>query len=378
MDLLIVLTYVALSWVIFKIFKLPVNQWSLSTTALGGIVLVSSLVLLMNYNHPYTSQAQRGVITIPLIPQVTGVVSDVSKKTNQFLQKGEILFRLEDTRYKNRVERLEADLVTAKHSVISLKAQYQEMKANTVQLTAVRDMLKTNYNRYIKGSYAKVNPFSVSEIDNARQRYLAQEAKVKGSMSKQEQIKSQLESILNGEESQIASVRAQLAEAKYDLEQTVIRAPSNGYITQVLIRPGSYAAAFPLRPVMIFVPEQKKIIVTQFRQNSFLRLNVGNEAEVIFNTLPGKVFRGKLKEILPVVPGGAYQAQGVVQAIATTPGMDSLIGIIELDKNSSIKSLPDGVSAQVAIYSENFKHISVMRKVLLRMNSWLHYLYLDH
>ncbi len=60
MDLLIVLTYVALAWAVFKIFRIPVNQWTLATAALGGVFLVSGLILLMNYNHPYTFTAQKG------------------------------------------------------------------------------------------------------------------------------------------------------------------------------------------------------------------------------------------------------------------------------------------------------------------------------
>lgn len=82
-----------------------------------------------------------------------------------------------------------------------------------------------------------VNPFSERDIDDARQNFLAQDALVKGSVAEQAQIQSQLDSMVNGEQSQIVSLRAQLTEAKYNLEQTVIRAPSNGYVTQVLIRP---------------------------------------------------------------------------------------------------------------------------------------------
>jgi multidrug resistance efflux pump len=119
-------------------------------------------------------------------------------------------------------------------------------------------------------------------------------------------------------------LRAQLAEAKYNLDQTVVRAPSNGYITQVLIRPGTYAAALPLRPVMVFIPEQKRQIVAQFRQNSLLRLKPGDEAEVVFNALPGQVFSGKLTSILPVVPGGSYQAQGALQSLTVVPGTDGV------------------------------------------------------
>ena len=378
MDLLIVLTYVAIAWAVFKIFRIPVNQWTLATAALGGIFLVSALILLMNYNHPYTFTAQKAVISIPITPQVTGIVSTVTDKTNQRVNKGDVLFTIDPVRYQARVDRLQADLVTALHSINTLKAQLSEAQANTVRVSAERDRLYKDYQRYLKGSQARVNPFSESDIDNARQNYLAQDALVKASVAEQAQIQSQLDSMVGGEQSQVVSLRAQLAEAKYNLDQTVIRAPSNGYVTQVLIRPGTYAAALPLRPVMVFIPEQKRQIVAQFRQNSLLRLKPGDDAEVVFNALPGQVFHGKLTNILPVVPGGSYQAQGALQSLTVLPGTDGVLATIELDPNADVDSLPDGIYAQGAVYSDHFSHVSVMRKVLLRMTSWMHYLYLDH
>jgi multidrug resistance efflux pump len=130
--------------------------------------------------------------------------------------------------------------VTALHSINTLKAQLSEAQANT-RVSAERDRLYKDYQRYLKGSQARVNPFSESDIDNARQNYLAQDA-LKASVAEQAQIQSQLDSMVGGEQSQVVSLRAQLAEAKYNLDQTVIRAPS-GYVTQVLIRPGLCAAA---------------------------------------------------------------------------------------------------------------------------------------
>ena len=378
MDLLIILTYVAIAWTIFKVFKIPVNKWTVPTAALGGVFIVSALILLMNYNHPYTSLAQKAVISVPITPQVTGVVVEVTAKQNQRIKKGEMLFRLDQTRFQARVDRLQADLTTAVHNIQSLKGQLSEAIANTSHVSAERDRLFQDYQRYLQGSKAKVNPFSERDIDNARQDFLAQDALVKGSLAQQEQIKSQLNSLVGGEQSQIVSLRAQLAEAEYNLAQTVVRAPDNGYVTQVLIRPGTYAAALPLRPVMIFIPEQKRQIVAQFRQNSLLRLKQGDEAEVVFNALPGQVFSGKLSSVLPVVPGGTYQAQGTLQSLSTASPSDGVLAVIELAPNKDVDALPDGIFAQVAIYSDHFTHVSVMRKVLLRMTSWVHYLYLDH
>ncbi|MEO3991460.1 HlyD family secretion protein [Pseudocitrobacter cyperus] len=378
MDLLIILTYVALAWAIFKIFRIPVNKWTVPTAVLGGVFIVGALILGMNYNHPYTFQAQKAVISIPITPQVTGVVSEVTNKQNQLIKKGEVLFKIDPTRYQARVDRLEADLVTAIHSTEVLKGQLDEALANTTRVSAERDRLYKDYQRYLQGSKARVNPFSESDIDNARQNYLAQDALVKASIADQSQIKSQLDSVLNGEQSQVASLRAQLTEAKFNLDQTIIRAPSNGFATQVLIRPGTYAAALPLRPVMVFVPEQKRQIVAQFRQNSLLRLKPGDESEVVFNALPGQVFSGKLTSILPVVPGGSYQAQGTLQSLNIVPGSDGVMALIEIAPGTDVDALPDGIYAQVAVYSDHFEHLSIMRKVLLRMTSWMHYLYLDH
>ena len=50
MDLLIILTYVAIAGSIFKIFKIPVNKTAYRGA--GGVFIVSALILLMNYNHP--------------------------------------------------------------------------------------------------------------------------------------------------------------------------------------------------------------------------------------------------------------------------------------------------------------------------------------
>ncbi|MFG6654154.1 HlyD family secretion protein [Scandinavium sp. M-37] len=378
MDLLIILTYVALAWAIFKIFKIPVNKWTVPTAALGGVFIVSGLILLMNYNHPYTAQAQKAVISIPITPQVTGIVSEVTDQQNKLIKKGDVLFKLDPTRYQARVSRLEADLVTAIHNADAMKGELNEAIANTQRVGAERDRLYKDYQRYLQGSRARVNPFSESDIDNARQNYLAQDALVKSSVAEQSQIKSQLDSVINGEQSQIVSLRAQLTEARYNLDQTIVRAPSDGYATQVLIRPGTYAAALPLRPVMVFIPEQKRQIIAQFRQNSLLRLEAGDQAEVVFNALPGQVFVGKLTSVIPVVPGGSYQAQGTLQSLTVTPGSDGVLALIELESNAQVEALPDGIFAQVAVYSDHFSHVAVMRKVLLRMTSWMHYLYLDH
>lgn len=98
---------------------------------------------------------------------------------------------------------------------------------------------------------------------------------------------------------------------------------------------------------------------------------------MVFNALPGKVFSGKLAAISPAVPGDIPVEWGAA-ILKFYAGSEGVIATIELNDNVDVNALPDGIYAQVAVYSDHFTHVSVMRKVLLRMTSWVHYLYLDH
>ena len=51
---------------VFKIFRIPVNKWTLPTAVLGGIFLISAILLIMNYNHPFTKNARIYFATTPI------------------------------------------------------------------------------------------------------------------------------------------------------------------------------------------------------------------------------------------------------------------------------------------------------------------------
>ena len=72
MELLLVLTYTAICIVIFKVFKIPLNKWSVPTAVLGGIILIGTLIVVMNYNHPFSEISRQYFVTTPIVPNVTG------------------------------------------------------------------------------------------------------------------------------------------------------------------------------------------------------------------------------------------------------------------------------------------------------------------
>jgi multidrug resistance efflux pump len=98
MELLLALIYVSFCVVIFKLFKIPVNQWSLSTAALGGFSGIFLLLLIINYNHPFTKNARIYFAVTPILPTVKGRVVEVPVRANTPLKEGDIPYRSEALR----------------------------------------------------------------------------------------------------------------------------------------------------------------------------------------------------------------------------------------------------------------------------------------
>lgn len=319
MDLLLILTYAAICVVIFKIFRIPINKWTVPTAVLGGIAIVSLLIFGMNYNHPFSERSLQYFVTTPIIPNVSGQVIAVPVQNNMPLKKGDILLQIDPVPFQNKVNSLQAQLLMAD---ADLKRSIELVAKNALPL---------------------------------RERELA--------------------------ESRVTQLKADLETAKYELEQTTIRAPGTGYVTQVAARPGTRAVTLPFRPMMVFIPQESNYLVGWFRQNSLLRLKSGSPAEVIFDGIPGIIFSGKVKFVVPVLAEGQISPSGdlIDDDQARYPGRIPVT--IEITDPNFVKymhTLPGGSYGQCTIYTEHAKHLSIIRKVLIRMAAWMNYLFPIH
>ncbi|BCV59748.1 MFP transporter [Shewanella algae] len=376
MDLLLILTYTAICVAIFKIFRIPLNKWSVPTAVLGGVVLIGTLILLMNYNHPHTAMGSQMYVTTPLIPSVRGKVIEVPVIPNKLLKEGELLFRVDPTPYQTEVTRLEASLEQAKQAVLGLDAAYKAAEASHIKAEAERDRTQLEYERYRSGF--EKGAFTRADVDNRRQYYLGAQASVEAAEAEARRAKLALEAEYQGQNTQVAEIAAMLEKARFNLEETSMRAPSDGYVTQLTLRPGMMVVPMPLRPVMTFVHQEERFFVGAFRQNSLLRLKPGFKAELIFRALPGKVFQAEVVEVLPAIGESQVQAQGQLYGSSQIRlNGRPLVKLKPLDDLSQYH-LPLGTNVEIAIYSDSFEHVSIMRKVLIRMKSWQNYLYLDH
>lgn len=375
MDALLLLTYAAICIFIFKVFRIPLNKWTVPTAVLGGVVLVGTLVLLMNYNHPFTHKVRQVYVVTPIVPEVKARVMDIPAPANTPLKQGEPMIVLDNTRYQARVAQLEAQLADMGQVAASNVASVSEARARVVQATAKRDQALRTLRRYEGAASA----FSQQQIDTQRNKVAASNADLDAARAALAKAETQLTGSVDGQDPAVAAIEAQLDEARFDLENTVLRAPTDGFLTQLAVRPGMMAVPFPLRPVANFVNQENRRFVAAFRQQSLLRLKPGYEAELTFTSLPGEVFPAKVVEVLPAIAEAQLAAgQQLIGGEAFRRMDNEALVVLEMDESAGIEDLPLGVSAQAAVYSDHVHHVSIMRKILLRMLSWQHYLYLDH
>src|SRR5215831_17056759 len=147
MELLLILIYVSICYAVFKIFKIPVNQWSLATAALGGIVGISLILLIMNYNHPFTDNARIYFAVTPVLPNVRGRVIGVPVHTNKPLKEGDVLFKIDPRPFQFVLDQKKASLAEAEQNVQQLKAAYDQATAAAERANAQFELAQQNYDR---------------------------------------------------------------------------------------------------------------------------------------------------------------------------------------------------------------------------------------
>lgn len=380
MELLLILTYTAICIAIFKIFQIPVNKWTLPTAALGGIFLIGFILVAMNYNHPFTSNARIYFVTTPIMPDVRGRVIEVPVTPNTPLRDGDVLFRIDPAPYAIEVTRRRAALAEVGQNVTQLKAAQDAAQSVVAEATAQRNTARDAYNRFQSANEnarlgGRPMPFSVADVENRRGVYLAAEAATQAAVARAEQARAAYESQIDGVHTSVARMRAELRDAELDLEMTTVRAPGPGFVSQVGLRPGMYVIPAPLRPVMVFVHDDDKTLAAAFRQNALLRVTAGDEAEVAFDAIPGTIFKGRVNKVLDAIAPGQLQPAGALQDMGDPLPGGRAVAIIDLDEPLADLKLPGGAAAQVALYTPYWHHFAIIRRVLLRMRSWENYIF---
>ena len=403
MEVLLLAIYAAIVWFIF--IKMKWLPWTTATQVIVVIIPVvalTALVLVLNVVAPSSADVRVIKYVINIVPQVRGRVIDVPIEPNRLVKKGDVLFRIDPTPYQLTVRSLEAQLASAvagsrelgeqligaQGKVVEARGAIQQSEAKIREVQARLDLARTRVvqNRELVATGAG-DRFALekaqtdaadleAQLETARASAAQARAAETQALAGERQLKERSKGTFNEEYAPVANIRAQLANAKWELEQTTVLAPADGYPTNVQLRPGSFTTAFPITPAMTFV-EEKYQVVALFHQNELQLVEEGNEAEFTLKAHPGRIIKASVESIV--------WAQGQGQVANTTqlpmtgvgpmpPGRFPVrLTVAERDANLF---LPAGALGQGAIYTEHGAAIQILRKVILRVGAKLDFLIL--
>jgi RND family efflux transporter MFP subunit len=298
---------------LFGIVRFHIVNFNLFWKASPFIVVLLLDVLLfipMGWGAPQgAALVVRNAVSI--VPSVAGEVIDVPVQANAALKVGDVLFKIDPVPYQAQVDAIEAQL--------------------------------------------KLSDTRLSQMTTLFERDAGRGFDVQQRQSEVDQLKAQLES------------------AKWNLDKTVVRAPADGYATNVALRKGARVANLPLSPVMAFIDTSDTLIGVEITQNDARYIKPGQPVEITFKFEPGVVWTGRVETVFQAISTGQAQVSGTAVAtkeIQTAP----FVVRVKLDDADLAKRLPAGSTGTAAIFTEAVKATHIIRKVLLRQIAILNYI----
>jgi multidrug resistance efflux pump len=292
-------------------FKIvPFNLFWKVSPLIVMLVLMVGLFIPMGWGAP-SGPVLVGRHSVQIVPDVAGEVLEVPVQPNTPLKAGDVLFRIDPTTYQAQVDALTAQL------------KFAELRRE--QMTQLQ-----------RGDAGRA--FDVQQ-----------------------------------RESEVEQLKAQLDSAKWNLEKTVVRAPAEGYVTNLALRTGARVSALSLAPVMAFIDTSEAIIATEIAQINARYIEPGQPVEITFKYLPGHIFTGRVNAVLQAVATGQVQPSGMAVAPKDVQSAPFVIRLT-LDDAELAKRLPAGSTGEAAIFTAHVKVAHVIRRVMLRMTAILNYI----
>jgi RND family efflux transporter MFP subunit len=301
--------YLVILFILVKLRIVPFNLFWKISPVIVLLLLLFGLFIPMNWGAP---QGAAVVVrqSVQIVPSVAGEVLEVPVQPNQPLKAGDVLFRIDPTPYESSAHALEARL------------EFQELRLSQMTQLQARDSGRA---------------FDVEQ-----------------------------------RQAEVDELRAQLAGAKWNLDKTVVRAPADGYVTNLALRKGARVANLPLAPVMAFIDTSETVIGVEIAQNDARYVVPGQDVELTFKFMPGTIYTGQVETVLQAISPGQAQTSG----LAVTPTKIQaapFVVRVALDDGEFARRLPAGSAGTAAIFTDRAKAAHVIRKVLLRQIAILNY-----
>ncbi|MDO6386907.1 MULTISPECIES: HlyD family secretion protein [unclassified Uliginosibacterium] len=404
MDILLLGIYSAIVWFVFIKKKwLPWNLTSQVIVVTIPVIALTVMILTLNVVAPSSSDVRVFKYTVPIVAQVRGRVIEVPvEEGNRPVKKGDVLFRIDPTPYQQAVRGFEAQLANAEGNQRQLVEQLKGAKGKVseaqggiqaassrvrevqAKLELARKRVEQNKELVATGAGNRFDlekaetdlKEAEANLDAARSAEAQARSAEVQALASQTQVEQKLSARVGNDYAEVAAIRSQLDNAKWELDQTTVRAPVDGYVVNLQLRPGAFVAAMPFNAVMSLV-ETSGQVVALYGQNELHQIKPGNEAEFVLYTTPGKVIKAKVDSIIwaqgqgQMPPSGTMPMTGVLTA---PPGRFAVkFDVAEKDKDLFMAA---GAAGQAAVYTDSVAAIHILRKVFIRVSAYTNYLVL--
>ena len=289
----------------------PPEKSPLTVIAIIVIGIVAVLAILYAWQlPPFAGWAQetddayvRGKVTV-ISPQVSGYITGVPVQDFQQVKAGQVLATIDDRIYAARVEQAKANVAAQLASLANSQQSERSRQAALAGQGAAVASAQANLVRAqadMRRAQALVSDGSISarEFDQTRAALLAAEAGVRQAQAQQSVGQQDVRSVVVGRgglEAQVESARAALHLAQIDLDNTRIRAPTDGRLSEVGVRQGAYVTSGT--QLMFLVPHELWIIAN-FKEAQTHTMRLGQAVTFRVDALGGATLTGHIENISP-------------------------------------------------------------------------------
>ncbi|WP_122588584.1 HlyD family secretion protein [Pseudomonas viridiflava] len=283
----------------------------ISSVLFGVVALAGVLIVLYAWQlPPFTSPIQstenaqvRGQTTL-ISPQLSGYVYEVPVQDFQFVKTGDLLVRLDDRIYRQRLDQALAQLDVQKASLANNLQQRRSAEATIVQRQAQLQNTIAQSRKSaadLRRNQALVTDGSVSksELDVTRAADAQASAAVAEAKATLQIAREDLQTVIVNRgslEASVANAEAAIQLARIDLDNTRIVAPRDGQLGQIGVRLGAYVNSGA--QLMALVPERRWIIANM-KETQMADVRLGQSVSFTVDALDDQTMHGRVQRISP-------------------------------------------------------------------------------
>jgi multidrug resistance efflux pump len=378
LGFVLLFVYALAVWLTF--FKFKWMKFNLTwgfVTAFVGVHLLLIFLIGLRFVTPYSTDAKMIQHTIQLIPRLSEPtrVTAVLVEPNVPVKKGQPLFQFDRRPYEYKVRELEAELAKAKQDVKVLKADTEVSAQKIVKLKS--DMTYARYQQKLSTDLASRGAGPEEDAQKWTAQVAADEAGIKEAQAEFVRAELQYNSEINGVNTTVATIEAQLDLARFYLDNTLMVAPEDGYIINLQVRPGMVAGEVRFGAIASFICDADRYLLANYFQENLKYVKTGQEAEIAIDLYPGQIFTGKVEAIWQGSGAGQMLPSGTLPAFTYQPTeipQGQFAVAIRLDGADQSK-FPIGAQGRAAIYTNPSSGFVALRKIGIRAYSWLNFIY---